>query len=87
MNQPDAAGLKEILARSRRIETRLTSLCNHHNVPSGAQKPEYDRGGLRIHSAHTSVKELLDSIPDECEGSCRVYLGDQLVMTIVRPGN
>lgn len=86
MSSPDH-GQKEILARSRRIETRLTSLCQFMGVPTGAQTPEYNNGKLTIHSAHTSVKELLDSVPPDSVGHVKVYLGDHPLMTIVLPGN
>lgn len=79
----------EILARLRRIETRVVQHMTAVGIDTRSQKPVFTRnpdGSSRIMvpSPHTSLKELLDSVPDTCEGPVDVFMGDDRVACIRR---
>lgn len=82
---------REIVQRCRRIETRLTQLLISQGVDARQQKPSFDEASpasarMVVPSMHSSVKEIIDSIPAEFEGAVAVYIGEQHVMD-VRLGN
>ena len=74
----------EILARVRRVETRLTQLMVALGVDTRSQKPvfESDHGYVVVPSKHTSLREILDSVPDSWRGSFRVFIGSELLATL-----
>lgn len=92
MSRPD-----ETLQRVRRIETRLTQLMVAMGVDTMSQKPKfgiYDIPGedrevaaINLPSPHSSLKEALDIIPATWEGPVRVFVNDELVAVLDRPGN
>jgi len=80
---------EEFMARVRRIETRVTQVAIGLGVHTGAQKPEFtpnNVGGGRIQlpSPHSSVKELLDSLPLDSLGPVEVYVGNDKFGTFRR---
>ena len=86
-NDKPGGAQQEILQRSRRIETRLTSLIVAMGYDTEAQRPTYENGRVQLPSPHTSIQQVIDSIPENSVGSVRVYIGDRLVATIDRSGN
>jgi hypothetical protein len=54
----------EVLERVRRIETRLTKLLNHLGINPGAEKPQWEDGGvIRLPSRKTPLDTILDTVP------------------------
>lgn len=88
MSRPD-----ETLQRVRRIETRLTQTMVALGINTSANKPVFSVAGknvaasVELPSPHTSMKEVLDSIPDTWDGPVAVFIGRQLVATVVKLGN
>lgn len=74
----------ETLQRTRRIETRLTQLMIGLGIHTDAQKPVFDDGTLLAPSVHSSLKEIIDSVPADWQGPIRVFVGSTLVTTICR---
>lgn len=67
---------KEVLARCRRIETRLTVLMEHHGVPSTVRRPERNADGtIEVPTRGSSLQDVLallesgDTTTVSCEGS------------------
>lgn len=65
----NSAAEKEILDRTRRIETRLTALLTATGVPTGSTKPTFrvevrNNGSmsphLHVESVHVSLQQVLD---------------------------
>lgn len=75
---------EEILSRTRRIETRLTQFMIGMGVHTQGQKPSFDQASsqVRIPSMHSSLQELLDSIPQGWQGPIRVCIGDKQLAVI-----
>jgi len=88
MGQGKPSDTQEILSRSRRIETRLTQLMIRLGVDTTAQKPEFDpvTSSVRVPSVHSSLHELLDSVPKEWKKPVRVCIGDDLLVVVQRTG-
>ena len=88
--RPDKAGPEhETLSRVRRIETRVTQLLVAAGIDTQSQKPSFAILGLEgarvtLPSRHSSMKEILDSIPDTWDGPVRVLVGDERIATISR---
>lgn len=88
---------RETLQRVRRIETRLTQLMIALDVDTLHSKPEFRMnlgslvdpaiGEVILPHTHSSMKEVLDSIPATWDGPVNVYIRDELVATLDRPGN
>ena len=78
----------EVLSRTRRIETRLTQLMLAMGVDTQAQKPIFMRAEpetnarVVIPSRHTSMKEVLDTVPKSCDGPVELFVGDKHVATL-----
>lgn len=84
-NSPTADS--EVLARTRRIETRLTQLMLGLGITTQAQRPVFERGSSRLAtmqlpSPHSSAREIHASIPEDFTGLVDVMLGDKLLFTI-----
>lgn len=82
----DADTAREILDRTRRIETRITKIGNAMGVDVGGGKPIWDpaRRRVMVSTPNCSINEVLGVIPyaDRRLGP-RVYVGDQYLMTVV----
>lgn len=78
----------EVLSRVRRIETRLTQLMVGLGVPTQAQKPKFDAGSrtVTVPSIHSSLQEILDSIPEGWQGPVHVCIGSRQVATVALHG-
>lgn len=85
----------ELTQRTRRIETRLTQLMVALGINTNSQKPTFLKGQPRsaagstisVPSPHSSLKEILEAIPDNQAGSpVDIYLGPDRVgiITLVR---
>lgn len=80
---------KEILSRTRRIETRLTQFMIAQGVDTFSQKaafaPSQDSnvGHIAAPSGHCSIKELLDSVPEGWHGRVDVFVGGDRLTTLV----
>jgi hypothetical protein len=79
----------EVLKRTRRIETRLTQFMIAMGVTTEHQKPTFDAGSvgagcgkLTLPSPHTSVREMLDAIPETFDHPVEIFVGDQLLAVI-----
>lgn len=82
----DAKELKEILARTRRTETRVTQIAVALGVTTQAQRPEFNpiKSRVVVPSVHSSLREILDSIPKDWKNPVEVYIGDELLTTVQR---
>jgi hypothetical protein len=62
----DAPAISEILDRSRRIESRLTSLINKLGFISPGKKPVWNGSDLSVtlQSKETALDDILGVIPD-----------------------
>lgn len=79
---------EELLSRTRRIETRLTQLMIGLGIGTKADKPVFDQQHSTIHvpSMHSSLQEILDSLPEDWQGPVGVCVGPNLVVEIGRSG-
>lgn len=79
---------EELLARARRTETRLTQLLVGLGIGTKAEKPAFDQthGTIQIPSMHSSMNEILDSIPEGWQGPVGVCIGAKPFATIERRG-
>lgn len=79
---------EETLARTRRIETRLTQLMIGLGIGTKADKPVFDQTHSVIHvpSMHSSLQEILDSIPEGWQGPARVCIGSNEIAQIALGG-
>lgn len=82
----------ETLDRTRRIETRLTQFMIAMGVRTDAQKPEFraptntgQLATLQLPSPHSTMKEVIDNIPEEWHEPVAVYVKDQRVAVVRRP--
>lgn len=77
----------QTLSRVKRIETRLTQLMIGLGVDTRTQHPQFDPDTrtVQLPSIHSSTKEILDSIPENCHDAVDVYLGAQRLFTLYRP--
>lgn len=82
--RPDAHGDTEVIQRVRRIETRLTSLLVHMGIDTPAQRPEFRDGTVHVPSPHSTLKEIVDSIPTDWSGPVAVYVGNQFLANVDR---
>lgn len=78
---------KEVLDRARRIETRLTRLCTHVGVNIPTQRPMFgtppgQSARIVVPSPHSTLQEILDSVPEMWDGAVDVYLGADRVAVI-----
>ncbi len=78
----------ETLSRTKRIETRLTQLMIGLGVDTRTQKPAYDahNNTLAVPSIHSSLKEILDNLPENCHDEIQVFLGGSEVCFVRRGG-
>lgn len=80
----------EELERLRRIETRLTQLLIFLGADTQSQKPIFvaaglaGEGGISLPSPHSSMKEIIDSIPENWMGPIDVFIGTERVASINR---
>lgn len=67
----------ELLARTRRIETRLTQLLIAAGIDTQVQRPVFDaqQGRLRVPSIHSSLKEITASIPEGWTSPVELIIG------------
>ncbi len=86
MNANQAA---EMLARTKRIETRLTQFMIASGVSTEHKKPVFDVGALgtdaarlRVHSRHTPLSEIVAAIPDTWPGPVEVLIGNDRIATV-----
>lgn len=83
MNRYQQEQQDEILARSRRIETRLTSLLVAQGIDTPTQKPKFEMGTLNasveLPSPHTSIGAVVACIPNTCHETVAIYVGDDHV--------
>ena len=78
----------EAIKRLRRIETRVTQIAVGLGIGTHAQKPEFDPGGITgsasvtVPSIHSSLKEILDSVPAGWQEAVIVRIGREDLATI-----
>jgi hypothetical protein len=70
---------RELLDRTRRIETRLTRYLSSRGFDVENQKPHYDERlkRLSVPSRKVAIQECLDAIP--CGPPVGVYIGAELL--------
>ncbi len=84
---------KETLVRSRRIETRLTTLMLHMGVDARGERPEFVHGApvppghaalgtVRAPSLDCSLKSILAAIPRKWVGDVQIRVGSDHVATL-----
>lgn len=57
---------EELMARMRRVETRLTIFMEHQGVPIQVRRPELlANGSIKIPTKGTSIQEILTLVGDE----------------------
>lgn len=81
-SQTDSDKIDEIAARTRRLETRLTSFLVQQGVATQAQKATFREDRIQAPSPHVSLKELLEAVPADWEGPIKVFVGDELLCTL-----
>lgn len=88
MAKPQQSVEEETLARTRRIETRLTQLMIGLGIGTKADKPVFNQehNTIRVPSMHSSLQEILDSIPEGWQGPIRVCIGTNEVADIALVG-
>ncbi len=85
---PMEAAVREILSRSRRTETRLTAFMGAMGVGTPSQHPQFypEEPGLpprmEIPSPHTSLKDIVDRIPETCHEPVTVFVGADRIATV-----
>lgn len=82
----DDAG-KELLARTRRIETRLTQTMLHLGIPTQAQTPTFESrpnacGLVTIPSLHTPINAIMAVLPAKWDGWVDIIHNGELVATM-----
>ncbi len=81
----DAVTAREILDRTRRIETRITKIGNAMGVDVGGGKPSWNAARRRVDlpSPNCSLSECIAVIPAEMRGAgIRLYVGNQYLTTM-----
>lgn len=78
--------MREIQARTKRIETRLTQTMIALGIPTQAQTPEFDAAESRLFvpSPHTSLRECTNALPEGWNRPVEVVIGDDVLMVIHR---
>jgi hypothetical protein len=83
----------EILQRVRRIETRLTDGLLRLGLREQVEKPSFaygsmpgEPGRVTIPSIHCSLKEIIDSVPDDWHGPFGVFNGTEQVAVVIGRG-
>lgn len=73
---------EEILARTRRIETRLTQLMVAQGIRTEVSKPQFypQSNTVQVPSIHSSLQEILASLPHEWQGPITIRIGDTRVV-------
>ena len=86
-NRPRESVEEETLSRVKRIETRLTQLMIGLGIDTRSQKPQFDANltVIKLPSPHSSIKEILDSVPESCHDEVQVFLGNSRIC-LVRHG-
>lgn len=81
-------GDNEILSRVRRIETRVTKLCIAAGVETQSEQPVFVHGEgatadrVYVPSAHTSITDILASIPRNNRGVVDVHHADKFLVAL-----
>lgn len=83
-NRPRESAEEETLSRVKRIETRLTQLMIGLGIDTRSQKPQFNANdySVVVPSIHSSIKEILDSLPESCHHEVEVYLGDSRICSV-----
>lgn len=92
MSEPNP--LKEILARSRRIETRLASMMIAMGYETPGEKPTFEApradllgvvpaAVIQMPTRNCTMKAILDCVPLDFVGDVLVRIGDDHVTTLV----
>ena len=84
---PHAAAQREMLSRTRRIETRLTQTMVALGIDTQAQQPTFEErpnacGLLSIPSLHTSIKQIMAALPAKWDGWVDIIHNGELVATM-----
>lgn len=86
-----SAAVQEILSRTRRIETRLTQQMVALGYDTDTQKPTFERpvgvgapARVSLPSPHSSMKEILTSIPEDYTEPVEIFIGTEMVVTVFR---
>ena len=79
--------LTEDTKRLRRIETRVTQLAIALGIPTRAQKPVFnpDKASVVVPSMHSSLQEILDSIPVDWHRPVTVSIKGRGVLDVQLP--
>ena len=56
---------REIRDRVRRVETRLTKLCEAMGVDAGGSKPVWEDGRIELPNVSCSFRDVINSIPND----------------------
>lgn len=76
---------KEIVERTRRIETRITKIGNALGIDVGGARPVWRPDGtILLPSPGCSLTEILKAIPSMHQDDVDVFVGADYLATIVR---
>lgn len=79
---------RETNSRVKRIETRVTSLMIGLGMDAPAQRPEFvpatdgAPAHVKIPSPHCSIKQIVDSLPETCDGTVGILMGSDQIATL-----
>ena len=77
--------IKELLDRTRRIETRFIRYMAQQGFDTGTDKPRLVGGFISAPSPDCRLKDLLDVIPDRLEGTpVDVFVGPDRIATLTK---
>lgn len=76
--------IKEIVDRTRRIETRLTRFMSEQGFDTQTRKPIWQNGSIRVPTMAISIHDLVAVIPDGWPGTepITVYHQGDFVMDV-----
>ena len=73
---------KEVGDRLRRIETRLTRFMEWSGFDTEVKRCKFDMGNLDIPTDATSLRDILQTIPEEWGAPVNIYHKGDLILTI-----
>jgi hypothetical protein len=70
--------LKEVVDRTRRIETRLTKYLEAQGFETQAQRPLWKDGTVHVPSPACSIKDILAVVPNEWDREAEIEVYHRL---------
>ncbi len=76
--------IREILDRTRRIETRLTKYISDQGGELSTQQPVWRDGTVHVPSPRCGLQEILAAVPANWEGDVSIYCNSRYLVTLGR---